>query len=292
MAQLAPAKHWCFTSFNELIQFNSSTMQYLVYQRELSPSSMKEHLQGYVVFLKKQRLTALKKLMPTAHWEIARGTPTENKAYCTKDASRCPSALPCEYGSMPSSIAAAVSLSTKRRWDDAFAAAEAGDFSTIPKDMLTRYYRTYKQIRVDAADEPAQLDHTTGVWIYGPSGVGKTRLCQEYPHYKKNQNKWWCGYKGQDTVVIDDLDPENARCLKTHLKLWGDGYTIHGEQKGTSILLRPKCIIITSNYTPAQIFTDDGILLSAIERRFVPFEFITQEHEIRTRIDTLLAVHD
>jgi len=43
------------------------------------------HLQGYIQFKRKVRLPALKKINSRAHWEKARGSAKENKAYCSKD---------------------------------------------------------------------------------------------------------------------------------------------------------------------------------------------------------------
>ncbi len=45
------------------------------------------NLQGYVV-LRNSRLSAMKKLLPKAHWEPAKGNTDQNVEYCSK-AGRC-----------------------------------------------------------------------------------------------------------------------------------------------------------------------------------------------------------
>ena len=43
------------------------------------------HLQGYVIMEKKTTLVEMKKLFPRAHLEVAKGSPEQNKIYCSKD---------------------------------------------------------------------------------------------------------------------------------------------------------------------------------------------------------------
>jgi len=95
--QDSPCKRWCFTYFmKEKIQesvvietFNNSKdlkADKWIMGREICPETKKEHLQGYVEFSFKKRLTALKKgLDNTIHWEKAKGDKQTNIKYCTKE---------------------------------------------------------------------------------------------------------------------------------------------------------------------------------------------------------------
>jgi len=65
-------------------------------------------------------------------------------------------------------------------------------------------------------------------------------------------------------VILDDLHPRWSG--KERLKNWGDRFAFVAEYKGGSMLIRPKQIIITSNYTPQQVFSETD--LPPILRRF------------------------
>lgn len=106
------------------------------------------------------------------------------------------------------------------------------------------------------------------MWIYGPSGVGKSTYARAtYPNaFHKTQGKWWDGYIGQENVILDDLDSD---CLAHHLKIWCDHYACSGESKGGTIPLLHRNFVVTSNYSIDQIFEKhDAEKIAAIKRRF------------------------
>ena len=87
MAKRPQGKHWCFTLNNpgaEPVPEWPVDVTYYVIGKETGESGT-PHWQGYVCFAKPLRLTALKKLMPRAHWEQMRGTPQQAADYCKKD---------------------------------------------------------------------------------------------------------------------------------------------------------------------------------------------------------------
>ena len=99
--------------------------------------------------------------------------------------------------------------------------------------------------------KPEQLAQLTNIWYYGPPGTGKSRkVRQDHPDvYDKPLNKWWDAYEDQDVVVLDDFGNNHA-VLGDHLKRWADHYPFTAEVKGGATTIRPKTIIVTSNYHP------------------------------------------
>lgn len=99
------------------------------------------------------------------------------------------------------------------------------------------------------------MPETKGIWYVGKSGCGKSSTARrEFPDsYMKLANKWWDGYKGQKTVILDDLDKSHEK-LAYHLKIWGDHYGCTLEIKGGAVASNFEKIIVTSQYYPDDIF--------------------------------------
>lgn len=111
-----------------------------------------------------------------------------------------------------------------------------------------------------------------GVWITGLAGSGKTRaVLDQFPEaYPKPRSSWWDGYQGEEIVYVDDVDKYDVR-LGGPLKLWADAYPFIAENKGGSKKIRPKRLVVTSQYRIEEIWTDEETR-AALLRRFVVIE--------------------
>lgn len=105
------------------------------------------------------------------------------------------------------------------------------------------------------------------LWIVASTGSGKSQWCyRTYPDaFRKPQSKWWDGYAGQETVILEDMD---TNVLGHYLKIWGDHYACTGEIKGGTVPLYHKRMIITSQYYISDLWKEDKEMAAAIARRF------------------------
>lgn len=118
------------------------------------------------------------------------------------------------------------------------------------------------------------------LWIYGSSGQGKSYIVRNmFPKiFTKSQNKWWDTYNGEAVVLIDDMDLQ-AKHMGHNLKIWADDYSFNAEIKGGTVRPSYNVLIVTSQYTPKEIWCEgssqhqqdkwDPLLAEAIERRFM-----------------------
>lgn len=262
------SRGWCFTINNYDMDDESrcyalpwdSGCKYVVVGKEVG-SSGTPHLQGYVYFPDAKTMAAVSTYLPRAHLEKARGDAQENYEYCTKDGDFY------EWGDRPDTQKVKGDKN-KQRWEDALQAAREDRWRDIPADILI--YSTSGLQRAVMVTTEFNLEDTEEKmeWYFGPSGTGKSRRAREENPgaYLKMCNKWWDGYKGQDVVLIEDFDVEH-KVLCHHLKIWADRYSFPAEVKGAKLDIRPRKIIVTSNYHPRDIWTEEKDL-EPILRRF------------------------
>jgi hypothetical protein len=190
--------------------------------------------------------------------EPAKGNVKENVAYCSKDGKVI------ECGERPDDGGG---KTQKEKWDRCRELAVQGNIEDIDSDLYVRYYSTLQRIAKDHMKRPENLESPCGLWIYGRSGSGKSHYARELcpDAYLKMCNKWWDGYQGEDDVIIDDIDPVH-KVLGHHLKIWLDKYPFIMENKGGARCIRPRRVVITSQYKIEEIF-EDPACVEAIRRR-------------------------
>ena len=248
--------------------------KYIVYGNEVGESGT-PHKQGTIIFKSQKTLSAAIKSLPRrAHVEVCKHL-FKSIEYCKKDGDVI------ERGEPPKTKEDQGNME-KERWANFISLAEQDRLEEIdPKDRV-KHYRAAEYFRSEGAKKRRLEDTEERMeWYYGPSGTGKSRKARsENPAaYLKMCNKWWDGYADEDCVIIEDFDKRHD-VLAHHLKIWGDRYDFLAEHKGGAKRIRPKKIIVTSNYHPKDIWVQVADL-EPILRRFkcVHFGSITMKEK-------------
>lgn len=270
------SNNYCFTLNNyeeddvtNLKALVPDTLRYIGFSREIAPTTGTPHLQGFLVHKDKVRPTAIKKLIPKAHIEIMRGLLRQNAKYCSKSSE-------LEYvGELPSDGG----TSEKKRWSNVVSLAKSGKIDQILEDypdIGLRMYGTLKRIKRDYEQAPPDLDSIEAYWYTGPTGTGKSRAARaNFPGiYNKSFDTWWGGYDGSSPVLFDDLSPRDHN-MCDFLKRLVDHYSIKVQSKGEQFQIRPRVVVVTSNYTLEQCFPN-VIDLEPLKRRFKIVNFKNQ----------------
>jgi len=102
---------------------------------------------------------------------------------------------PFEFGIKP------VQRNSKTDWEEVKQHAQSGDLDKIPADIYVKHYGNLKRIEKDHL-KIVDKDGVRGTWIWGETGLGKSRLARvdddgnPVDVYPKLCNKWWDGYQG------------------------------------------------------------------------------------------------
>jgi len=250
---------WSFTvnnyKPNDIVKLKVLPVQYMLFGYEEAPTTGTPHLQGVLHLYNVKTQEALIKFMGLEAYPHVEPTRSfqHSSAYCKK--------IPgfFEFGRPPMDQAHRGEVGREmeqKRWQGILECALEGDMESIEaKIRITQcrnldYIRNQKLVKAKLVDTPYKM-----LWFCGGSGTGKSRKARgDFPDaYLKMCNKWWDGYEGQDTVIIEDFD-EVHKVLIHHMKLWLDRYPFLGEKKGTALKIRPRIIVVTSNYHPEQIW--------------------------------------
>lgn len=222
------------------------------------------HWQFIVALSKKGSVRTLQGLYPGCHAELTRSVAAES--YVFKEDTRVDGSQ-FEYGAKP------IARASAKDWESIWELAKKGQIESIPADVRVSSYRTIRAIAADYA-EPIPILRSCQVF-WGATGTGKSRRAWQEAsmcaYSKDPRSKFWCGYRGQENVVIDEF---RGGIDIAHLLRWLDRYPCIVEIKGSSICLSAKSIWITSNLCPNDWYPDaDEATRLALRRRLTVTQF-------------------
>lgn len=281
---------WTYTINNysdeTITLINMLDCQYNVYGKEVGESGT-PHLQGFIFYTNKKSFKQVKKDLPTAHIEKANNIDAAIN-YCKKDDDFY------ERGQAPMTKSQQGEIGRvkgKEFWDNTLALAKANKLDEIDSKVLISHYNVLRSIAKDYAEAPPDLKTVCGIWIHGPPGTGKSHIARSNygKFYLKETNKWWDSYRGEPTVIIDEVEKDSAKYLGHYLKKWADKYAFDAEIKGSKLIIRPERIIVTSNYSIEEVFYEENTMYEAISRRFKTIYMDTPYREPETLLEEYIT---
>lgn len=177
------------------------------------------------------------------HIEVCKGSSKSNITYCKKEGN-----VVLEDGE-PREQGERVDLPVMKKiaYERGMAAVcEVGNYQHM---RMAEKYLTYCEKERDF--EPRV------VWLFGESGVGKSRAARDLGSgtrvYVKNQGgHWYDGYDGHETLILDDWR-DSWWAITTTLSLL-DRYPFRVEFKGGHRQMLARLIVVTSPFPPWEVY--------------------------------------
>lgn len=241
-------RYWLLTIPHHLFTpFLPNGVQWIRGQLEQGEDTGYLHWQIMVSFSTKKSMAFVKGIFGReVHCELSRSSAAD--AYVWKDQTRV-SGTQFELGTR------ALKRNSKTDWDAIRESAKRGKLEDVPSDVYVRHYGNLRRIATDHS-QPIAMERNCFVY-WGSTGLGKSRRAwdeaglEAYP--KDPRTKWWCGYRGQPNVVIDEFRGDIG---VSHLLRWLDRYPVSVETKGSSQPLGASNFWITSNLDPRSWYPD------------------------------------
>lgn len=255
------SKTWVATINNytdaEIKVLDTMEANYVIYGKEVGEQNGTPHLQCYFIMKRAYRLSQLKKIFPRARFAIAKAKDAMN--YCMKEGD----------------FTVRDNRTQGRRNDIADFIKDMEDSGGITrnvvashKEAFVKYYRGFRELETELFLTAPERTPPRVYWLYGETGTGKTRYVYDQDPglwCSTGDLKWFNGYKGQYTVLIDDFRPDF--CPFPYLLRLLDRYPIQVQTKGGFTWWKPVEIYITAPYSPQQMYVSHPEDLEQLTRR-------------------------
>lgn len=274
----------CFTlnnpSDDEIVRIylllqDSAHTKYAVVGNERGESGT-PHLQGYWSLAKQTSFDKVRRLLPRAHIERAKGSPTDNRNYCSKDGDFE------EFGEFPTDR----ETGGERPLLQFARALESGrKLCEVAKEDPQTFIKYGAGIArwIDVAGISKKRTCKTYVTVYvGPPGTGKSRRAHEEAsaigdvYYWSKSKEWFLGYKQEACVIVDDFYGQLPFARLLNLL---DRYPFQVEHKGGHQEFNSSHIWFTSNAMPHAWYKDERLDIDALARRIDKLVFMDYGNE-------------
>lgn len=278
------AKNWIFTINNysdvEVLKVGelgtSNEIHYLVYQLERGENGT-DHVQGYVQLKKRKTLATMKRLLgDRTHLEMAKGSPGQNRDYCTKEDTRIEG--PFEYGVMKGGAGSRTDIS------DFIARVKSGPVSEKEiieeyGELVAKYPRFVDRVQ-RLYTEPARenfvprigwqfdlylvlngpVDKRKVIWYWEHSGnVGKSYFALNYSAgdgrfgYVVTGGRFsdiFYAYKNEPVVFFDWARDQEESFPYRVIEAFKNGYFLNTKYESVSRRFAVPHVVVFSNFPP------------------------------------------
>lgn len=249
------ARGWIFTINNytdkDIKQCDSlgetiKDKEYMIYAFEVGKKGT-PHIQGYVHFKNQKSRGTMSKALPRASFRVAVADDLKNQKYCSKDGEFYEFGKPIGQGKRTD----LEKIVNKVRNENI---RDINSLIDINPALVTRNLKNIASVirlSLKVRDSPPRV-----TWIYGPTGVGKTRYVYDSHGienvYAKSITKWWDErYIQQEAILIDDFCGKWP--FRDLLRLL-DRYPYEGQTKGGHVQINSPYIYITCDRTPKALY--------------------------------------
>jgi len=271
---MSQGRFWCFTLNNpeHSLEDWPDSVSYYIYQGEIGENGT-YHFQGYIEFKSNQRLSYCKQILPTAHWELRRGTAAEARDYCQKEDSRVEG--PWEFGTISKGQGRRTDL------DDACELVKARGPKAVAFEMPSVYAKFHRGLHAlaqaletpdpdpDFVPRPWQkkvldlvtvpANDRTIIWVKDSVGNhGKSRLAV---HLQRNHGAVQLKGRVADMAYMYDKEPivvidvprtyaDNMDHLYAFAEELKNGVVISTKYESCRKMFKPPHVIFFCNFAP------------------------------------------
>lgn len=243
---------------------------------ERAPRTGTPHIQGGIACKVGKRFNTVRNIFlgheAVVHLTVAKNDPEKGWdmaariAYCSKGEGTPSEPRNADFIIVPNDFKPKVA---GRRIDYA-AAIEAVRKGDSVRDIVEKQPQLLPMIRPLQALEKLQItaefpnESRQVIYIWGVSGSGKSTAAVNWCkakklsyHVHRGNHPWYDGYNDEAVLIMDDFEPaERGRGLLTARDLIAvmDGTCANLPIKGAHVRARHQAVIVTSNFSPQQLF--------------------------------------
>jgi hypothetical protein len=208
------------------------------------------HIQGFAMCKTRKLFQWWKNLIsPRAHLEQARGSPEQNKVYCSKVQTPPFEFGPFEHGICPEKRA----QGARTDLSDAVAACKRTRSVAELIDEYPTEFMKYRQsmMFIQNLSATTRKFKTVIIWLHGATGTGKSaNTLAPDAYWKEPCSKWWDASDSQKDVIVDDFRPDFMKFAE--LLRFFDRYPFPREIKGGHCQFVSERVFITAPTHPLQ----------------------------------------